>query len=236
MMSLVCAYCSYLPVTNTTTWDSVENGSGKTRVRGLPHILAEHGWQVAHVHQLPNSFVGTGRAMERIGFDDVFDGAALGAALGEEKASGWGYSDEQLFRYLAQRLEGGLHAEPFLLSSASFDSHPPFHQVIGGATYGDGENTLLNAIHCADQAFGRFWDYFKGSRYFERTVVVLLADHAMMPGEQNAALRPDEDAIRGRRYFDRTLFAIYDSADVRNAYPAGELYVCRPVSGAHIVE
>jgi len=205
--ALTCSYCSYLPVTNTRTWWLPESGHGKTRLRCLPHILREHGYHTTHVHTLSNNFVRTGEAMQRLGFEEVLDETALWEEL-QERAMHWGYSDHQLFRFLVRRLQSGKHKAPFLLSTATVDSHAPFVSDSDTVPYRDGSNELLNAVHTADHAFGTFWSYFKASPYAYNTMVIVLADHAMFPGKEHADVRPDED-ITGR-YYDRILCGIYN--------------------------
>ena len=207
VMALTCSYCSYLPVTNTTTWFLERNNSGKTRLRGLPHILGERGWQTTHVHTLDNTFVRTGEALTRMGFAEVAEGQRIGDELDEQRVS-WGFSDEQMFRYLVRRLENGKHVAPFLLSAATIDSHAPFHPGPTWARYRDGAVPLLDAIHTSDRAFGIFWDWFKASPLFDTTIVIVLADHAMFPGKEHADARPGEDI--GGRYYDRIAFGIYN--------------------------
>lgn len=205
--ALTCSYCSYLPVTNTRTWWLPQLGHGKTRLRCLPHILREHGYHTAHVHTLSNDFVRTGEAMQRMGFEEVLDQRALWDEL-RERALHWGYSDHQLFRFLVKRLEARRFQAPFLLSTATVDSHAPFVSDADSVRYGDGSNELLNSIHTADHAFGTFWSYFKGSPYVHNTMVIVLADHAMFPGKEHADVRQGED-ITGR-YYDKILCGIYN--------------------------
>lgn len=67
--------------------------------------------------------------------------------------------------------------KPLLLTISTINSHPPFKvkYTIPEA----GGNDMLNALHSTDRAFGKFWDYFKKSKYRNNTLVILTADHAM---------------------------------------------------------
>ena len=131
----------------------------------------------------------------------------IGRAIGETQAH-WGYSDHQIFRYVVHQLKTRKLPQPFLLSVATVDSHAPFLPSREGPKYDDGDNPLLSSLHSADHAFGTFWKWFKDSESYGNTIVVATADHAMFPGKEHAALRPDEDMAN--RYYDRVMLCIYD--------------------------
>ncbi len=69
-------------------------------------------------------------------------------------------------------------SNPFFLGLYNLETHAWQKIAADGKKYPAKDNYVLDSIHNYDYAFGRFWDYFKDSSYFDNTVVVLTADHA----------------------------------------------------------
>lgn len=193
---------SYLSPSDPMTWadDSHKN------IQGLPEILTELGYHSTFVHQVDKSYIRTDEVMRSLGFAEVSGEKEVGRALREEPRS-WGYSDHQMFRYLEHQMERDAFEEPFLVTMPTLDSHAPFRLPEDSVTYGDGSDDLLNTVHGTDHAFGEFWRYFQQSRYADNTIVIVVADHAMLPGNDYRRIRTDD--VYGR-FFDEIALLIYN--------------------------
>jgi phosphoglycerol transferase MdoB-like AlkP superfamily enzyme len=91
----------------------------------------------------------------------------------------WGASDEDLFAMAEQRLtklnEDG---ERFFMLVFSSSNHMPFEFPDGRIELIDAEKqTVNNAVKYADYALGKFVTQVRASRYWDNTVMMIVADH-----------------------------------------------------------
>jgi len=92
-----------------------------------------------------------------------------------------GPSDHQMLRGLTKHLNQNID-EPFLIGLSTIEMHMGFKpNAVDGISYKEGENDTLNMMHNFDDAFKIFWDYFKNSKYYDNTIVVLTGDHTLYP-------------------------------------------------------
>ncbi|MBN2159297.1 MAG: LTA synthase family protein [Spirochaetes bacterium] len=90
---------------------------------------------------------------------------------------GFGVDDDTLFDYIIGWLEKYQGSRPLFLTISTINSHPPFK--VKSRHPGAGDNDMLNALYSTDRAFGKFWNYFKKSKYANNTLLLVTADHAM---------------------------------------------------------
>jgi phosphoglycerol transferase MdoB-like AlkP superfamily enzyme len=91
----------------------------------------------------------------------------------------WGASDEDLFDKTHERLLA-LHAagQPFFVLAFTSSNHTPFEFPDGRIElYEQPKQTVHNAIKYADHALGRFLELARGSRYWQDTLLLVVADH-----------------------------------------------------------
>jgi hypothetical protein len=126
------------------------------------------------------TFAGTAGVFLRHHYDKVLtaEDAEILAYAKNGLVKTWGVFDEDLYGAVVGMLQKGELPQPFLLTIATTDTHFPYatlrhHPAAGG-------NSLLDSIYSADVAFGVFWDYFKNSPYFQNTLLVVVADHALV--------------------------------------------------------
>ena len=55
-----------------------------------------------------------------------------------------------------------------------------------------------------DVGFGTFWNYFKQSKYYDNTIVIVTSDHALFPTTEYLSIRGS-----GVGYYDRIPFMVY---------------------------
>ncbi|HKU13354.1 MAG TPA: LTA synthase family protein [Steroidobacteraceae bacterium] len=91
----------------------------------------------------------------------------------------WGASDEDLFDKAHERIQALHEAErPFFVLAFTSSNHTPFEFPDGRiALYEQPKQTVHNAIKYADHALGGFLQLARGSRYWQDTLVMIVADH-----------------------------------------------------------
>ncbi len=115
--------------------------------------------------------------MKRQGYDYFYGSESLAIDNIRSMDGGFGVDDDTVFDYVIEWMEKYPGNRPLLLTISTINSHPPFK--VKHAIPEAGGNDMLNALHSTDRAFGKFWDYFKKSKYRNNTLVILTADHAM---------------------------------------------------------
>jgi peptidoglycan/LPS O-acetylase OafA/YrhL len=67
------------------------------------------------------------------------------------------------------------------LSWYMIGTHAFWNVTPAGYKYGDGSNSALNRLHNADLELGRFFEYFRNSKYSSDTILIVTADHSAYP-------------------------------------------------------
>jgi phosphoglycerol transferase MdoB-like AlkP superfamily enzyme len=118
------AMCSILPNFGA----SLTRAHPNVRLRCLPAVLRERGYETRMVQNGNPDFDRQGVFAERIGFSRVEGMADIARATGDARqASKWGLLDEILFRRLAQILADRRPSDPpLLLLAQSINNHHPY--------------------------------------------------------------------------------------------------------------
>lgn len=197
--------CSFLPPTGYT---EVEDNKNLQRLRllCLPTILKNNGYKSAtYITAVKKEFENKYSIFSSMDTDAIYGQDELKNIIKDEPLS-WGYSDHQLFPAMWQ-LVNKEKQEPFLMMLSTIDSHAPFNLSKDVVPYKDGKNDVLNSYHTADDAFGKFWQEFKQSKYYDSTIVVAVADHAVFPGAEIKNLFPqDADKLS---FYDENMLMMY---------------------------
>lgn len=201
---IISQLCSFLPPTGYTEIDKDKNLQ-RLRLLCLPKILNDSGYKSnIYITAVDKSFENKNNIFPSMGTDNIYGLDELKNILKTEPLS-WGYSDHQMFPVmwdLAQK-----QPEPFLMMLSTIDTHPPFDIAKDIVPYKDGKNSVLNSFHTTDDAFAKFWNEFKQSKYYNNTIVVVVADHAAFPGEDIKKLFPKEgDRLS---FYDENMFMMY---------------------------
>ncbi len=91
-----------------------------------------------------------------------------------EKMSKWGAPDHHLFNRAFSDLVGIPQKEPFFKTIQTSSSHEPFD--VPSRRFKD---PYLNSVFYVDSCLGKFVEQYKKTKYWNNTVFVLVADHAM---------------------------------------------------------
>jgi phosphoglycerol transferase MdoB-like AlkP superfamily enzyme len=96
--------------------------------------------------------------------------------------------------------------EPFLLTISTYNFHMPYSLPKDFTELPDFDSDLLKAMYAVDNAFGRFWTWFKTSKYYMNTIIVATSDHTMYPGSKYKHVVDGKSFV----YFDAVPFIVYD--------------------------
>ncbi len=196
--------CSFLPPTGYTQIDKDRNLQN-LRLLCLPKILNGNGYKSnTYIEAVDKNFENKNNIFPSMGTNDIYGSAELKPIIKSNPLS-WGYSDNQMFPVMWNMLQE--KPEPFLMMLSTIDTHAPFDIAKDITPYGDGKNAVLNSFHTTDNAFGKFWNEFTQSKYYNNTIVVAVADHAIFPGAEMKNLFPKEAASLS--FYDPNMFMIY---------------------------
>lgn len=197
--------CSFLPPTGHNEIQN-ERKLQNHHLLCLPEILKKYaGFKYTnYVTAVDKEFAHKDGIFTSMGVDKIYGTDELAEYISGKPLS-WGYSDHQLFPALFNFMKTA--PQPFLMTLATVDTHPPFNLAQDAVNYGDGTQPVLNMFHTTDDAFGGFWKDFKQSPFYKNTMVVVVADHAIFPGAITQDIFPNEAGKL--TYYDENYFAMY---------------------------
>lgn len=91
-----------------------------------------------------------------------------------DRMTKWGVPDKILIDRFYNDLTAKEQKEPFFKTVLTLSSHEPFDVPTEKF-----EEPFLNAINYTDECIGHFVEQLKSSKYWENTLIIFLADHAM---------------------------------------------------------
>ena len=180
--------CSMFPSLAYTPWHEKEKPS-VGEVLCLPKILEDEGYDSIYLNHGAASATHFDSQTIDWGFGrSYFRPGVLGELLHGEPPQSENppheSSDEQMMRAtiaLLKQRRG--QQKPLFLAVSTIQTHTG---VDLSHKFGDGKNKVLNTFNNLDQAFGEFWDWYRGSSWRDDTILILTGDHVMYP---NDALR-----------------------------------------------
>ncbi len=201
---LLAQLCSFLPPTGHNEIE-VEKRVQRIFLSCLPDILKNQGGYkyTNYVTAVNKDFANKGSIFKSMGTDEIYGTEELSKLIFEKPLS-WGYSDHQLFPVFWQIIEKNTK-EPFFAMLSTVDTHPPFDLAKDGLNYKDGKSVVLNAVYSTDDAFDKFWNKFKNSQYYQNTILIAVADHAIFPGQSTKEVLGKNFAT----YYDENVFLMY---------------------------
>lgn len=149
----------------------------RNRYRGLPAVLAEHGYHTLSAHAFYGAFWNRSTMHPSLGFQQSY----FQDRFGPGEKIGMGLGDMEFLQGSARLLEE--QSEPFMAFLVTLSTHHPYdlparHRRL---RVGDVEGTLLgeylHAAHYVDAALGEFVGRLERSGLLERSVLVVFGDH-----------------------------------------------------------
>lgn len=149
------------------------------KLRALPAVLASEGYDTRFYHNATNGSMGFDAMARQLGFagyrgrteygkDEDFDGT-------------WGIFDEPFLQYVAGDIS--TLREPFFVSEFTTTSHSPY--IIPKAyeaRFPKGRHEQHHCMPYTDHALRQFFDTAKTKPWYNNTLFVIVADHAV-PGD-----------------------------------------------------
>ncbi len=155
---------------------------------GLAGLLRARGMRTAYFSVADPEWNGMDMMVKKAGMDEVFGPAEMGGPM----ASSWGTEDgvaiDALTRWVAKSPE-----KPFFAMVWTDQTHHPYTlardtvpvQFVAKSAFQTAEdlNRYLNGIRQADRHLGRLFDWLRGARLADDTLVVITGDHGEAFGE-----------------------------------------------------
>ncbi|PIT88115.1 MAG: hypothetical protein COU29_03835 [Candidatus Magasanikbacteria bacterium CG10_big_fil_rev_8_21_14_0_10_36_32] len=204
---LMAELCSFLPPTGHNEIEQEKHLQGH-HLLCLPRILNENGYNYnLYITAVEKEFANKGKIIESMGIENFWGTKELAKKIDGQPLA-WGYSDHQMFPVFFDQIQNlSPEEKPFLVMISTIDTHPPFDLVKDVMPYQDGANNLLNSIHTTDDAFGKFWDEFVKSEFYQNTIVIAVADHAVFPTAYTKDYFPQETGKMN--FYDELAFMMY---------------------------
>jgi len=142
----------------------------------LPEILRDEGYKSYFIASTQkNSPLNT--MLKTLSFDNVL---GMGDFIGYQHDR---MTDKQTFNALQYFLKAAPQGEhPFFIGVYPSGTH--HGQDSPNAKYGDGSNPYYNKFYNFDQQLGNFVEYFKKSKYYKNTILIITSDHATFPSPE----------------------------------------------------
>lgn len=202
---LISGLCSILPPMGHNEIQN-ENRLQKHNMLCLPKMMLDNGYKYAsYITAVDKNFAHKNSIFESMGVQEFYGTEELYEYIPGEPLS-WGWSDHQLFpvtwKFLNEKAK-----EPFLVMLSTVDTHPPFTLAKDMVKYKDGNNEVLNSFHTTDDAFKGFWEQFKNSKFYDDTILIVVADHAIFPAAFKSNQFPD--LANKLTFYDENMFLMY---------------------------
>lgn len=198
----------------------------------LGHALKERGYETHFMVSQRLDQTDLDLVTSKAGFDQVYGSEEILTTLSKQAKPGVDIiPDRQLIEGLINKLEsrGKKEVSPFLIGLYNFETHTGIRlfekekPYIGTTSNPIKPNYVLDTFHNFDRVFGKFWNYFKESKFYDNTIVILTTDHATFHSRDYRELvENDEDYIP--IFIDKIPLLIYHpdlksakSVDVKSA-------------------
>jgi phosphoglycerol transferase MdoB-like AlkP superfamily enzyme len=176
--------CSFYPVLGENEYAEQEGIALKLFC--LPHVLNRNNYSTYFFSSSPalitpfSNTLNLKRLVEACGFSKVYVAEDIHKRLsGLDNLEGYkfkGVNDKGMMVNLVNYLkEYKNDSKPFFIVVSTIGTHPSIE---------DRDEKIGESLHELDDAFGVFWEYFKKSPFYENTIVVVTADHAIPPSVQ----------------------------------------------------
>ncbi len=155
--------------------DSELNQFYKDTVISLPHIMNTNGYSTAFFE--PHDEQQFHNMLINLDFKTVYGTKDF---IGSRSSVGH-LSDTELFSLFTKTLQENKIKNPFFIGFYNVGTHLGLDS--SNVKYKI-NNEVANTIHNFDFEFGKFFSWFKSSKYHENTIIILTADHSAFPSNK----------------------------------------------------
>lgn len=156
-------------------------------VNSLASLLKNDGYYSAFFHGAPNGSMGFDAFVNQAGFDAYFGMTEYGNA--KDFDGHWGIWDEPFLQFMATTLND--LPQPFLASVFTITSHDPYVlPKTAQHTFPKGGIPIQECVGYSDNALRLFFEKVSKAPWFNNTLFVITADHAVngtLPEYKNSA-------------------------------------------------
>lgn len=144
-----------------------------SKLPSIAEALHSVGYNTAYIHGGDLNFTDMASYLYATGFERLVDIKNLKF---DAPTSKWGYADDVMADYFIDYIEGLSGSDtPYFAVWQTLSSHEPFD--VPTEVF---EDKMLNSMHFADSCIGRVIESLKSSGEWDRTLVVIIADHAYL--------------------------------------------------------
>ena len=144
----------------------------------LPQLLRDKGWDTAFYQGSYKDTSRVGSFAQSLGFERSFGKLDFPSDTRYEK-NAWGYHDADIYDFAFNQISSGALKEPFL---AGINTNTTHDSSLPKGVEGVFSDPLLNTLHFADAALGKFFQDIEKLETQLPTIVVLVADHTARLG------------------------------------------------------
>ena len=180
MAASQCGVPLFTPIASQNSMSGVDKFMPLAKCAG--DILNEAGYELHYMGGADTEFGGKGKFYSTHGFKSIEGWKELRPRLKNPNyRSPWGVYDDELLGLVFQKAQNlNSHKRPFGLFALTLDTHHPYgylSESCKNKRYKDGQNRILNSVHCVDMLVGDFIEKYKKSELFDNTILVVLSDH-----------------------------------------------------------
>ena len=151
----------------------------------LGNLLTEENYSSYFLFSQQKKSTGLDELLQKAGIKNVLAQRDLSRLYLSGKAAKrpLALSDQQFFQAIIQHLtqleqKQSEDSQPFFVGLYNIETHAFYEISDDGVKYPQQSSYILDAIYNYDNAFAKFWKYFKQSGLAENTIVILTSDHA----------------------------------------------------------
>jgi phosphoglycerol transferase MdoB-like AlkP superfamily enzyme len=184
----------------------------ETVYKSLPEVLNHNGFDTIWLETNYENIWYISKMLSHFGIDKILSAEELSRHVGGlNKLNEVFLTDHQAYSALVGFLKESDDSKPFFLGIYTGETHAWVEVASDGIKYKSGSNNSLNTIHNMDHAFGKFWKYFKGSKYAENTILIFTSDHAhFYPKQYVEAMKQYGETDYRKVFIDKVPLLIYD--------------------------
>ena len=165
----------------------------------LSHVLEENGYDTNFFVSQSLQKTDLDEVAKLAGFTSVHGSKELAPLIPDDPEMDFSLEDfilydtsfiESFRRWMSKRDT----EKPFFAALYNFQTHTGVRlnsDVKYNDPTGKSSSYVLDTFHNFDMAFGRFWEYFKASPYYENTIVIVTTDHSTFGSKDYAKLVRD---------------------------------------------
>lgn len=167
------AILSSIPKPNVPFISSIYSGNRVNSIASLAHTL---GYRSRFYHNSPNGSMGFDAMAKQMGFQEYHGMTEYNHD--EDFDGNWGIWDEPFLQYIAKDLN--TLPEPFIATEFTTSSHHPFEiPKAYEARFPRGQHQMHRCIRYTDYALEQFFKTARQQPWYQNTLFVITADHAV---------------------------------------------------------